>query len=91
MGRPRDKVPISHREELHLSQTLFYPLETEPKTGDGSAVSIAPGVFWLRMPLGGALPWINVWALADEEGFTVIDTGIRSPEHDLGLGGGDVR
>jgi glyoxylase-like metal-dependent hydrolase (beta-lactamase superfamily II) len=36
-------------------------------------------VFWLRMPLFGALPWINVWALADPEGLTVIDTGIRSP------------
>lgn len=32
------------------------------------------------MPLFSALPWINVWALEDTDGFTLIDTGIRSPE-----------
>lgn len=64
---------------MTLSQTLFYPLKTEPKIGDGSTVAIAPGVLWLRMPLGGALPWINVWALSDAGGSTIVDTGIRSP------------
>jgi glyoxylase-like metal-dependent hydrolase (beta-lactamase superfamily II) len=50
----------------------------EPNTGDGSAIEIAPGVLWLRMPLFAALPWINVWAIADVDGWTIVDTGLRS-------------
>jgi hypothetical protein len=36
---------------------LQYPLQTEPEVGDGSAVAVAPGVLWLRMPLFAALPF----------------------------------
>jgi glyoxylase-like metal-dependent hydrolase (beta-lactamase superfamily II) len=57
---------------------LRYPIIEEPETGDGSAVEVAPGVLWLRMPLFSSLPWINVWALASEEGWTLVDTGLRS-------------
>jgi len=57
---------------------LRYPFATEPGTGDGSAVSVAPGVLWLRMPLFAALPWINVWALADGAGWTIVDTGLNT-------------
>jgi len=58
--------------------TLRYPLAQEPETGDGSAVEVAPGVLWLRMPLFAALPWINVWAIADTGGWTIVDTGLHS-------------
>jgi glyoxylase-like metal-dependent hydrolase (beta-lactamase superfamily II) len=66
-----------------LSQStaaLSYPLETEPQTGDGSTVEVATGVLWLRMPLSGSLRWINVWAIAEEGGWAIIDTGLRSPK-----------
>lgn len=63
-----------------MSAELSYPLQNEPQTGDGSTVEIAPGVLWLRMPLFVALPWINVWALADGDGWTIVDTGIHSPK-----------
>lgn len=62
-----------------LPGALTYPLTQEPGTGDGSAVELAPGVLWLRMPLFAALPWINVWALADAGGWTIVDTGLKSP------------
>ena len=39
---------------------------------------VAPGVLWMRMPLFAALPWINVWAIAEPEGWAVVDTGIDS-------------
>ena len=61
-----------------MRSMLNYPFKVEPQTGDGSAVEIAPGVLWLRMPLFAALPWINVWAIADEGGWTVVDTGLHS-------------
>jgi glyoxylase-like metal-dependent hydrolase (beta-lactamase superfamily II) len=63
---------------LDLTAALTYPLEVEPQTGDGSAVAVAPGVLWLRMPLFAALPWINVWAIADGHGWTIVDTGLKS-------------
>jgi glyoxylase-like metal-dependent hydrolase (beta-lactamase superfamily II) len=61
-----------------MTSTLSYPLELEPQVGDGSVVAIAPGILWLRMPLFAALPWINVWAIAEQGGWTIIDTGLNS-------------
>ena len=42
----------------------------------GTAVEVAPGVKWLRMPLPFALDHINLWLLADGAGWTAVDTGI---------------
>lgn len=44
----------------------------------GAAVELAPGVLWLRLPLPMALDHINVFALDDGDGWTVIDTGMNS-------------
>lgn len=53
---------------------LRFPFPEGP--AEGHAIEIAPGVKWLRMPLGGSLAFINVWALADGEGWAIVDTGI---------------
>jgi glyoxylase-like metal-dependent hydrolase (beta-lactamase superfamily II) len=45
----------------------------------GGAVTIAPGIKWLRMPLPFALDHINLWLLADDSGWVAIDTGIGLP------------
>ena len=65
-------------EHSRPPSSLSYPLKDEPQTGDGSAVAVAPGVLWLRMPLFAALPWINVWAVADGDGWSIVDTGLKS-------------
>ena len=44
----------------------------------GAAVELAPGVLWLRLPLPMALDHINVFALDEGDGWTVIDTGFNS-------------
>jgi glyoxylase-like metal-dependent hydrolase (beta-lactamase superfamily II) len=59
---------------------ITYPLESEPQAGDGSAVEVAPGVLWMRMPLGGSLKWINIWAIAEAQGWTIVDTGMLSDQ-----------
>jgi glyoxylase-like metal-dependent hydrolase (beta-lactamase superfamily II) len=59
---------------------LVYPFEAAPETGSGQAVEVAPGVLWLRQPLGGSLGFINVWAIADGEGWAVVDTGLQTKE-----------
>jgi glyoxylase-like metal-dependent hydrolase (beta-lactamase superfamily II) len=37
---------------------------------------VAPGVAWLRMPLPFQLDHINLWLLADGEGWAIVDTGV---------------
>jgi glyoxylase-like metal-dependent hydrolase (beta-lactamase superfamily II) len=41
----------------------------------GEAIPVAEGVWWIRMPLPFALDHINLWILADGDGFTLVDTG----------------
>jgi glyoxylase-like metal-dependent hydrolase (beta-lactamase superfamily II) len=41
----------------------------------GEMLEVAPGVHWVRMPLPFALDHINLWVLADGEGWTIVDTG----------------
>jgi glyoxylase-like metal-dependent hydrolase (beta-lactamase superfamily II) len=56
-----------------LNAPIAYPHETSP--APGVAVSLAPGVEWLCMPLPFALNHINTWLLADGDGFAAVDTG----------------
>jgi glyoxylase-like metal-dependent hydrolase (beta-lactamase superfamily II) len=56
---------------------LVYPFAAAPAAGQTQEV--APGVLWLRMPLPMAgLNHINLWALADEAGWTLADTGMHT-------------
>jgi len=55
-----------------------YPLAATP--GQGEVIEIAPGVLWLRMTLPMALNHINLWALEDEEGWTLVDTGMQTDD-----------
>jgi glyoxylase-like metal-dependent hydrolase (beta-lactamase superfamily II) len=41
----------------------------------GEALAVAPGIWWIRMPLPFALDHINLWILEDGDGFTLVDTG----------------
>jgi glyoxylase-like metal-dependent hydrolase (beta-lactamase superfamily II) len=47
-----------------------------PPPGPGQAVPVAPGVLWLRLPLPMALNHVNVYALEDPDGWTLIDAGL---------------
>ena len=81
----------SHRSmpSLPSPSLLQYPWgEALPATG--SAVEVAPGIFWLRMGLPFALNHINLWLLRDrmphptqagvmQEGWTAVDCGIDNP------------
>lgn len=57
---------------------LSYPFAEGP--GPGEAVEVAPGVKWLRMPLSGSLAYINVWAIEEEGGWAIVDTGMGGPD-----------
>jgi len=53
--------------------TLRYPWETPPEPGE--AVEVAEGVLWMRLPLPMKLDHVNVYALDDGDGWTIVDTG----------------
>lgn len=55
---------------------LRYPWDVPPE--EGEAIEVAEGVFWLRFPLPMALDHVNVYALDEGDGWTVIDTGFDS-------------
>ncbi len=71
------REPNALRERLD-KPTLVYPFEAPPPPGE--ALEVAPGVLWMRMPLPFALNHINVWAVQDETGWAVVDTGMRTEE-----------
>ncbi|HEY8574249.1 MBL fold metallo-hydrolase [Phenylobacterium sp.] len=72
----RDGIEEQVREKERAK--LVYPFERRPEFGE--AVDVAPGVKWLRMPLGGALAAINVWAIRESDGWAIVDTGISGAE-----------
>lgn len=53
---------------------LRYPIETPPKPDE--AIEIAPGIVWVRLTLPFRLNHVNIYLLADGDGWTMIDTGI---------------
>jgi glyoxylase-like metal-dependent hydrolase (beta-lactamase superfamily II) len=57
---------------------LLYPFAHPPLPG--KLQEVAAGVFWLRMPLPFALEHINLWLLADGDGWTIVDCGFGTDE-----------
>ncbi|MEM9551852.1 MAG: MBL fold metallo-hydrolase [Pseudomonadota bacterium] len=55
---------------------LRYPWSDPP--GSGEAIEVAEGVLWMRLPLPMRLDHVNVYALDDGDGWTLIDTGMAS-------------
>jgi glyoxylase-like metal-dependent hydrolase (beta-lactamase superfamily II) len=57
---------------------LTYPFAARPDPG--TILEVAGGVYWIRMPLPMSLNHINLWALADGDGWTLVDTGMNTAE-----------
>ena len=60
---------------------LTFPFPVPPAPGD--VLEVFPGLYSVRMPLPLQLDHVNVWALDDDDGLLIIDTGIadhRTPE-----------
>src|SRR5262245_9945994 len=57
---------------------LTYPFAEVP--APGTTVELAPGIHWLSMPLPFQLDHINLWLIDEQEGVTVVDTGIGNAD-----------
>jgi len=55
---------------------IRYPWDTPPEHGE--MIEVADGVLWTRLPLPMKLDHVNIYALDDGDGCTVIDAGFSS-------------
>jgi glyoxylase-like metal-dependent hydrolase (beta-lactamase superfamily II) len=59
-----------------VTEGIRHPFETAP--AEGEVTEVAPGILWLRLPLPMALDHVNIYALDDGNGWTIVDTGLSS-------------
>ena len=55
---------------------LSFPWEQPPERG--TAIEVAPGVLWMRLPLPMALDHVNIYAFDEGDSWTVVDTGFNT-------------
>src|SRR5919205_318583 len=64
---------------VHSSaEALRYPWEQHP--GEDQVVEVMPGVLWLRLKLPFRLNHVNIYLIADGDGWTAIDSGFGNEE-----------
>ena len=66
------------RPDTHRGLTYPFGLDWAPEAGE--VHQIAEGVYWFHMPLPISLKRINLWLLADGDGWTLVDTGMDTAE-----------
>ena len=59
-----------------MTEGIRHPFATPP--AEGAATEVAPGILWLRLPLPMALDHVNIYALDDGAGWTIVDAGLSS-------------
>ncbi len=57
---------------------LVYPHSEPPIFG--TTFEVANGVYWVRMPLPMSLDHINLYLLEDDDGWWIVDAGIKTEE-----------
>lgn len=69
-----DRSLIDHRSTPTRRKGLDYPFgDRVPEPGE--VLPVVEGVGWIRLPLGGPLGHINVWAVDEADGVAIVDTG----------------
>ena len=66
------------------SLKITYPYTPAPE--NGTLKKVTEGIYWLRLPLPMALNHANVYCLEDDDGWTIIDTGINTQPHQARAG-----
>lgn len=75
MTRDPDALVNDHHSGPTRHRGLEYPFgERVPAAGE--LIEVAAGVHWVRLPVPGSLGHINVWAVEEEGGVAIVDTGL---------------
>ena len=72
--------PVSDEGEWFGSPRARISYLPVPAPARGDVLELLPGLHWLRMPLPIDLDHINLWLLADHDGWTLVDTGLDAAE-----------
>jgi glyoxylase-like metal-dependent hydrolase (beta-lactamase superfamily II) len=59
-----------------VTEGIRHPFEAAPP--EGGVAEVSPGILWLRLPLPMALDHVNIYALDDGDGWTIVDAGLSS-------------
>jgi glyoxylase-like metal-dependent hydrolase (beta-lactamase superfamily II) len=59
-------------------EALRYPWETPP--GPTEVIEVMPGVLWVRLKLPFRLNHVNIYLLADGDGWAMVDSGFGNEE-----------
>ncbi|MBD2859881.1 MBL fold metallo-hydrolase [Spongiibacter sp. KMU-158] len=57
------------------AEGIRYPYSEPPKKGEW--IEVAQGVYWLQMALPMALDHINLYVIEDDQGWWIVDTGMK--------------
>ena len=69
----------SKTDMVHSSaEALRYPWENHP--GHDQVVEVMPGVLWVRLKLPFRLNHVNIYLLADGDGWAMVDSGFGNEE-----------
>ena len=60
------------------AEALRYPWENHP--GHDQVVEVTPGVLWVRLKLPFRLNHVNIYLLADGDGWAMVDSGFGNEE-----------
>src|ERR1035438_4632731 len=60
------------------AEALRYPWENHP--GPDQVVEVMPGVLWARLKLPFRLNHVNIYLLADGDGWAMVDSGFGNEE-----------
>lgn len=60
---------------LQRQDGVSYPFAGVP--ANAQLRQVTEGVYWIRMPLPFTLDHINLWALDDVDGWSIVDTGLH--------------
>ena len=60
------------------AEALRYPWATPP--GPNEVIEVMPGVLWIRQKLPFQLNHVNIYLIADGDGWTMIDSGFGNEE-----------
>lgn len=69
---------ITDQRNSETRPILVYPCGDPPETG--CVHEVAPGILWIRMPMPFALSHINLWVIEDDDGWAIVDTGLRTSD-----------
>jgi glyoxylase-like metal-dependent hydrolase (beta-lactamase superfamily II) len=72
------KPKLATTDARSSAEALRYPWESHP--GQDQVVEVMPGILWVRLNLPFRLNHVNIYLLADGDGWTMVDSGFGNEE-----------